>query len=120
MARMSFPLRMRMVIRKTADLQVLDVLSDFLLRSEMQIHSKSLTGAKPHKCPPCPKTFANSSHPAQHTCSHSGAKPYSCNFSGQSFCQRSHLQQHTQTHTRDKPCKCAHPGCEKASHNSIL
>ncbi|KAB0360844.1 hypothetical protein FD754_005000 [Muntiacus muntjak] len=74
-------------------------------RSEMQIHSKSHTGAKPHKCPPCSKTFANSSQPAQHICIHSGAKPYGCNFCGKSSCQLSHLQQHTQIHTRDKPLK---------------
>ena len=113
---MTFPLRMKMVIRKTARPPG----ADFLLRSEMQIHSKSHTGAKPHKCPPCSKTFANSSQPGQHICIHSGAKPYGCNFCGKSSCQLSHLQQHTQIHTRDKPYQCVHPGCEKASHNSNL
>nr|XP_044995606.1 zinc finger protein 384 isoform X6 [Jaculus jaculus] len=86
----------------------------FYSKSEMQIHSKSHTETKPHKCPHCSKTFANSSYLAQHIRIHSGAKPYSCNFCEKAFRQLSHLQQHTRIHTGDRPYKCAHPGCEKA------
>ncbi|XP_069610241.1 zinc finger protein 384 isoform X11 [Ranitomeya imitator] len=86
----------------------------FYSKSEMQIHSKSHTEAKPHKCPHCSKTFANSSYLAQHVRIHSGAKPYTCSYCQKAFRQLSHLQQHTRIHTGDRPYKCVHPGCDKA------
>ncbi|KAM9627646.1 zinc finger protein 384 isoform 4-T20 [Morphnus guianensis] len=86
----------------------------FYSKSEMQIHSKSHTETKPHKCPHCSKSFANSSYLAQHIRIHSGAKPYTCSYCQKAFRQLSHLQQHTRIHTGDRPYKCAHPGCEKA------
>uniref|UniRef100_A0A3Q3FGM7 Zinc finger protein 384 a n=1 Tax=Labrus bergylta TaxID=56723 RepID=A0A3Q3FGM7_9LABR len=82
--------------------------------SDMQIHAKSHTEAKPHKCPHCSKSFANSSYLSQHIRIHSGAKPYSCTYCQKTFRQLSHLQQHTRIHTGDRPYKCSHPGCEKA------
>uniref|UniRef100_A0A3Q3NAC1 Zinc finger protein 362b n=1 Tax=Labrus bergylta TaxID=56723 RepID=A0A3Q3NAC1_9LABR len=86
----------------------------FLTKSEMQIHSKSHTEAKAHKCPHCSKTFANASYLSQHLRIHLGIKPYHCSYCENSFRQLSHLQQHTRIHTGDRPYKCAHPGCEKA------
>ncbi|EDM01887.1 zinc finger protein 384, isoform CRA_a [Rattus norvegicus] len=93
----------------------------FYSKSEMQIHSKSHTETKPHKCPHCSKTFANSSYLAQHIRIHSGAKPYSCNFCEKSFRQLSHLQQHTRIHSKMhtetiKPHKCPH--CSKTFANT--
>ncbi|MEQ2161501.1 hypothetical protein GOODEAATRI_010235 [Goodea atripinnis] len=90
-----------------------------------QIHSKSHTEAKPHKCPHCAKSFANSSYLAQHIRIHSGAKPYTCSYCQKSFRQLSHLQQHTRCfsllmvssqshrrqHNKDKPYKCTN--CNK-------
>lgn len=61
----------------------------------MQIHSKSHTEAKPHKCPHCSKSFANASYLAQHLRIHLGVKPYHCSYCEKSFRQLSHLQQHT-------------------------
>lgn len=61
----------------------------------MQIHSKSHTEAKPHKCLHCSKTFANASYLAQHLRIHLGIKPYHCSYCENSFRQLSHLQQHT-------------------------
>uniref|UniRef100_A0A3B4YG76 Zinc finger protein 384 a n=1 Tax=Seriola lalandi dorsalis TaxID=1841481 RepID=A0A3B4YG76_SERLL len=84
------------------------------LKSDMQIHAKSHTEAKPHKCPHCSKSFANSSYLSQHIRIHSGAKPYTCTYCQKTFRQLSHLQQHTRIHTGDRPYKCNHPGCEKA------
>ncbi|XP_010883532.2 zinc finger protein 384b isoform X5 [Esox lucius] len=72
------------------------------------------TEAKPHKCPHCTKSFANSSYLAQHIRIHTGVKPYSCSFCQKSFRQLSHLQQHNRIHTGDRPYKCVHPGCEKS------
>ncbi|XP_036394069.1 zinc finger protein 384b isoform X5 [Megalops cyprinoides] len=72
------------------------------------------TEAKPHKCPHCSKSFANSSYLAQHIRIHSGAKPYTCTYCQKTFRQLSHLQQHNRIHTGDRPYKCVHPGCEKA------
>nr|XP_044995601.1 zinc finger protein 384 isoform X2 [Jaculus jaculus] len=93
----------------------------FYSKSEMQIHSKSHTETKPHKCPHCSKTFANSSYLAQHIRIHSGAKPYSCNFCEKAFRQLSHLQQHTRIHSKMhtetvKPHKCPH--CSKTFANT--
>ncbi|XP_069610233.1 zinc finger protein 384 isoform X5 [Ranitomeya imitator] len=93
----------------------------FYSKSEMQIHSKSHTEAKPHKCPHCSKTFANSSYLAQHVRIHSGAKPYTCSYCQKAFRQLSHLQQHTRIHTKvhivvSKPHKCPH--CSKTFANS--
>ena len=67
----------------------------FFTKSEMQIHSKSHTEAKPHKCPHCSKSFANASYLAQHLRIHLGVKPYHCSYCDKSFRQLSHLQQHT-------------------------
>nr|XP_026654769.1 zinc finger protein 362 [Zonotrichia albicollis] len=67
----------------------------FFTKSEMQIHSKSHTEAKPHKCPHCSKSFANASYLAQHLRIHLGVKPYHCSYCEKSFRQLSHLQQHT-------------------------
>lgn len=67
----------------------------FFTKSEMQIHSKSHTEAKPHKCPHCSKSFANASYLAQHLRIHLGIKPYHCSYCENSFRQLSHLQQHT-------------------------
>ncbi|XP_010770233.1 zinc finger protein 384-like isoform X2 [Notothenia coriiceps] len=72
------------------------------------------TESKPHKCPHCTKSFANSSYLAQHVRIHTGVKPYSCPFCQKSFRQLSHLQQHNRIHTGDRPYKCIHPGCEKS------
>lgn len=72
------------------------------------------TESKPHKCPHCTKSFANSSYLAQHVRIHTGVKPYSCSFCEKSFRQLSHLQQHNRIHTGDRPYKCTHPGCEKS------
>ncbi|XP_051948778.1 zinc finger protein 384-like isoform X5 [Xyrauchen texanus] len=72
------------------------------------------TEGKPHKCPHCSKSFANSSYLSQHIRIHSGAKPYTCSFCQKTFRQLSHLQQHNRIHTGDRPYKCVHPGCEKA------
>lgn len=69
----------------------------FLTKSEMQIHSKSHTEAKPHKCPHCSKTFANASYLSQHLRIHLGIKPYHCSYCENSFRQLSHLQQHTRS-----------------------
>uniref|UniRef100_A0A3P9KNI2 Zinc finger protein 384 like n=1 Tax=Oryzias latipes TaxID=8090 RepID=A0A3P9KNI2_ORYLA len=66
-----------------------------VLQSDMQIHAKSHTEAKPHKCPHCSKSFANSSYLSQHIRIHSGAKPYTCTYCQKTFRQLSHLQQHT-------------------------
>ncbi|XP_077454092.1 zinc finger protein 384b isoform X3 [Stigmatopora argus] len=72
------------------------------------------TESKPHKCPHCTKSFANSSYLAQHLRIHTGVKPYTCSFCQKSFRQLSHLQQHNRIHTGDRPYKCSHPGCEKS------
>ncbi|XP_039886071.1 zinc finger protein 384b isoform X2 [Simochromis diagramma] len=72
------------------------------------------TDAKPHKCPHCTKSFANSSYLAQHIRIHTGVKPYTCSYCEKSFRQLSHLQQHSRIHTGDRPYKCSHPGCEKS------
>ncbi|XP_058504261.1 zinc finger protein 384b isoform X7 [Solea solea] len=72
------------------------------------------TESKPHKCPHCTKSFANSSYLAQHVRIHTGVKPYSCSYCQKSFRQLSHLQQHNRIHTGDRPYKCIHPGCEKS------
>uniref|UniRef100_A0A667YCQ2 Zinc finger protein 384 a n=1 Tax=Myripristis murdjan TaxID=586833 RepID=A0A667YCQ2_9TELE len=77
-------------------------------------HVRNHTEAKPHKCPHCSKSFANSSYLSQHIRIHSGAKPYTCSYCQKTFRQLSHLQQHTRIHTGDRPYKCVHPGCEKA------
>ncbi|CAL9705526.1 unnamed protein product [Knipowitschia caucasica] len=72
------------------------------------------TESKPHKCPHCTKSFANSSYLAQHYRIHTGVKPYACTVCEKSFRQLSHLQQHNRIHTGDRPYKCIHPGCEKS------
>ncbi|XP_035497658.1 zinc finger protein 384b isoform X3 [Scophthalmus maximus] len=72
------------------------------------------TESKPHKCPHCTKSFANSSYLAQHIRIHTGVKPYSCSYCQKCFRQLSHLQQHNRIHTGDRPYKCSHPGCEKS------
>ncbi|KAM9852710.1 zinc finger protein 384b isoform 3-T3 [Aulostomus maculatus] len=72
------------------------------------------TESKPHKCPHCTKSFANSSYLAQHIRIHTGVKPYTCSYCQKSFRQLSHLQQHNRIHTGDRPYKCTHPGCEKS------
>uniref|UniRef100_A0A8C6WYM5 Si:ch211-154o6.2 n=1 Tax=Neogobius melanostomus TaxID=47308 RepID=A0A8C6WYM5_9GOBI len=76
----------------------------FFSKSDMQIHSKSHTEAKPHKCPHCAKSFANSSYLAQHIRIHSGAKPYTCSYCQKAFRQLSHLQQHTRKNTKPLDC----------------
>ncbi|XP_042345280.1 zinc finger protein 384b isoform X2 [Plectropomus leopardus] len=72
------------------------------------------TESKPHKCPHCTKSFANSSYLAQHIRIHTGVKPYTCSYCQKCFRQLSHLQQHNRIHTGDRPYKCIHPGCEKS------
>ncbi|KAM3614678.1 uncharacterized protein V6R79_017885 [Siganus canaliculatus] len=72
------------------------------------------TESKPHKCPHCTKSFANSSYLAQHIRIHTGVKPYSCSYCQKCFRQLSHLQQHNRIHTGDRPYRCTHPGCEKS------
>ncbi|XP_029359879.1 zinc finger protein 384b isoform X4 [Echeneis naucrates] len=72
------------------------------------------TESKPHKCPHCTKSFANSSYLAQHLRIHTGVKPYTCSYCQKCFRQLSHLQQHNRIHTGDRPYKCSHPGCEKS------
>ncbi|XP_051720467.1 zinc finger protein 384b isoform X4 [Ctenopharyngodon idella] len=72
------------------------------------------TESKPHKCPHCSKSFANSSYLAQHIRIHTGVKPYTCTYCQKSFRQLSHLQQHHRIHTGDRPYKCTHMGCEKS------
>ncbi|XP_041843076.1 zinc finger protein 384b isoform X2 [Melanotaenia boesemani] len=72
------------------------------------------TESKPHKCPHCTKSFANSSYLAQHIRIHTGVKPYTCLYCQKSFRQLSHLQQHSRIHSGDRPYKCTQPGCEKS------
>ncbi|XP_077066496.1 zinc finger protein 384b isoform X9 [Siphateles boraxobius] len=72
------------------------------------------TESKPHKCPHCTKSFANTSYLAQHIRIHTGVKPYTCNYCQKTFRQLSHLQQHHRIHTGDRPYKCTHLGCEKS------
>ncbi|XP_018974698.1 zinc finger protein 362-like isoform X2 [Cyprinus carpio] len=75
---------------------------------------RSHTESKPHKCPHCTKSFANTSYLAQHVRIHTGVKPYICNYCQKTFRQLCHLQQHQRIHTGDRPYKCSHPGCEKS------
>ena len=63
----------------------------------MQMHSKTHTEAKAHKCPHCTKSFANASYLAQHLRIHLGVKPYHCSYCEKCFRQLSHLQQHTRS-----------------------
>uniref|UniRef100_A0A672M622 Zinc finger protein 384-like n=1 Tax=Sinocyclocheilus grahami TaxID=75366 RepID=A0A672M622_SINGR len=72
------------------------------------------TESKPHKCPHCTKSFANTSYLVQHVRIHTGVKPYTCNYCQKTFRQLSHLQQHHRIHTGDRPYKCSYPGCEKS------
>ncbi|XP_024861540.1 zinc finger protein 384b isoform X5 [Kryptolebias marmoratus] len=72
------------------------------------------TESKPHKCPHCTKSFANSSYLAQHIRIHTGVKPYTCAYCDKCFRQLSHLQQHSRIHTGDRPYRCTQPGCEKS------
>ncbi|CAB1353415.1 unnamed protein product, partial [Coregonus sp. 'balchen'] len=114
----------------------------FFSKSDMQIHSKSHTEAKPHKCPHCSKSFSNASYLAQHLRIHLGVKPYHCSYCEKCFRQLSHLQQHTRSnlwtylitscekaftqlsnlqshqrqHNKDKPYKC--PNCYRAYSDS--
>lgn len=69
----------------------------FFSKSDMQIHSKTHTEAKAHKCPHCTKSFANASYLAQHLRIHLGVKPYRCSYCEKCFRQLSHLQQHTRS-----------------------
>ncbi|GLD59433.1 zinc finger protein 384a isoform X4 [Lates japonicus] len=59
-----------------------------------QQHTRNHTEAKPHKCPHCSKSFANSSYLSQHIRIHTGAKPYSCltarKYSGSSVTSSTH------------------------------
>ena len=71
-------------------LQVFENKPDLMMHSQ-HVHRQD---PKPFKCQHCSKSFANTSHLAQHNRIHAGIKPFKCIHCDKRFTQQVHLQQH--------------------------
>ena len=60
-------------------------------RSNLKLHKRTHTGAKPHKCGECGKCFRHKCHLVTHKRTHTGAKPYKCGECGKCFSLNSSL-----------------------------
>jgi len=72
----------------------------------LKLHTRTHTGAKPHECTKCKKTFARSGHLTDHMLTHTGEKPHECEVCKKTFAQSGHLTNHMLTHTGKKPHEC--------------
>ncbi|XP_058469230.1 zinc finger and SCAN domain-containing protein 2-like [Solea solea] len=73
---------------------------------DQTVHTKNITGEKPHMCAICKKCFAGKGTLINHQRTHTGEKPYYCETCGKCFSVRSTLSRHKNIHTHVKPHMC--------------
>lgn len=87
-----------------------------LLDEHMNMH----TGARPYKCPHCPKDFASKYTFTAHTKIHFDRKrPFGCKECGKTFFSNQNLTQHVRTHTGVKEYECEVCGKKFGSQHNL-
>ncbi|GBM49414.1 Zinc finger protein 41 [Araneus ventricosus] len=74
----------------------------FFQKCNLEIHNRSHTGNKPHKCKECGKAFVRSSHLKIHNRTHTGNKLYKCKECVKAFSESSNLKMHNRIHMAEK------------------
>ncbi|XP_048344703.1 zinc finger protein 14-like isoform X3 [Sphaerodactylus townsendi] len=82
----------------------------FICNCSLQRHQSIHAGDKPFECSECGKKFSCSGSLKGHQRTHTGAKPFQCTECGKRFSRRGNLQMHQRTHTGDKPFECSECG----------
>jgi len=86
-------------------------------KQKLENHTRTHTGAKPHKCTECKMAFAKSCNLTTHMRTHTDAKPHECTECKMAFARSDALTKHMRTHTGEKPHECE--VCKKAFAQSI-
>ena len=82
----------------------------FTKKSELILHLRSHSSAKPFQCKTCGEAYKYKNSLVIHERKHTGEKPYSCVTCGKSFQCSSNLRIHERTHTDNKPFQCTKCG----------
>ncbi|XP_043194143.1 zinc finger protein 628-like isoform X1 [Amphibalanus amphitrite] len=89
----------------------------FTQRTYMYTHVRIHTGARPHACSSCSRTFRSSSALSEHERSaHTSGAQFSCELCGQTLLHASSLRQHLRRHRQPAAHRCA--DCGKTFHRA--
>lgn len=72
----------------------------------IELHMRTHTGARPHKCTICPVSFAQKSNLVNHMRRHTGEKPFHCEPCQKSFYSACALNSHKRRHSSAESFKC--------------
>ncbi|KAG8247873.1 hypothetical protein J6590_052291 [Homalodisca vitripennis] len=73
---------------------------------QLRKHHSVHTGAKPHQCDVCGRSFRERGTLREHLRIHTGAMPFTCEYCGKAFRFKGILTTHRRQHTGERPYSC--------------
>lgn len=95
------------------------VILNFLVSSQKNLETgfHLLTGARPHKCLVCERSFITKDTLAKHMLSHGDDRNFKCGKCGKLFKRLGHVREHIRIHSEARPFRCNI--CEKTFKTNV-